>query len=261
MDKITVRHGDTDEVPKAVGTFGSRSLQLGGSAIRQAADEVIDAGPGTGRGPAGGQPGRPRTGRGARRPGRCAVRRRRPVPSAGRRSPSAPGTASSPPTSGSAGGTPTFPFGAHVAVVEVDTETGKVVLRRIVAVDDAGPIVNPLTFRGQRHGGLAQGSGAGDAGGHATTTRTATRRPRRWPTTRSSRDRAARLRAGRDGDPDRPEPVGRQGDRRGGDDRLDPGGAERRGGRAGRISACGTWTCPPHRSGSGRRSTTAREVR
>ena len=55
-------------------------------------------------------------------------------------------------------GAPTFPFGAHVAVVEVDTATGKVVLRRIVAVDDAGPVMNPLTFRGQRHGGLAQGA-------------------------------------------------------------------------------------------------------
>ncbi|WP_233223266.1 oxidoreductase, partial [Amycolatopsis sp. CA-128772] len=41
LEKITVRHGDTDEVPKAIGTFGSRSLQLGGSAIRQAADAVI----------------------------------------------------------------------------------------------------------------------------------------------------------------------------------------------------------------------------
>jgi CO/xanthine dehydrogenase Mo-binding subunit len=56
------------------------------------------------------------------------------------------------------GGKPTFPFGAHLAVVEVDTETGKVVLRRIIAADDAGPVVNPLTFRGQRHGGLGQGA-------------------------------------------------------------------------------------------------------
>src|ERR1017187_5558125 len=53
---------------------------------------------------------------------------------------------------------PTFPFGAHVAVVEVDTETGKVVLRRIVAVDDAGTLINPLLAEGQRHGGIAQGA-------------------------------------------------------------------------------------------------------
>jgi len=52
---------------------------------------------------------------------------------------------------------PTFPFGAHVAVVEVDTETGRVELTRFVAVDDAGRILNPLLAEGQRHGGIAQG--------------------------------------------------------------------------------------------------------
>ena len=51
----------------------------------------------------------------------------------------------------------TFPFGAHLAVVDVDTETGKAVLRRMVAVDDAGRILNPLLADGQVHGGLAQG--------------------------------------------------------------------------------------------------------
>ena len=53
---------------------------------------------------------------------------------------------------------PTFPFGTHVAVVEVDTETGKVFLRRIVTVDDAGTVINPLLAEGQRHGGIAQGA-------------------------------------------------------------------------------------------------------
>jgi carbon-monoxide dehydrogenase large subunit len=52
---------------------------------------------------------------------------------------------------------PTFPFGAHLAVVEVDTETGDARLRRLVAVDDAGRVLNPLLAEGQRHGGLAQG--------------------------------------------------------------------------------------------------------
>jgi carbon-monoxide dehydrogenase large subunit len=45
-----------------------------------------------------------------------------------------------------------------VAVVEVDTETGKVFLRRVVTVDDAGTIINPLLAEGQRHGGIAQGA-------------------------------------------------------------------------------------------------------
>src|SRR5262249_30734551 len=53
---------------------------------------------------------------------------------------------------------PTFPFGAHLAVVEVDTETGEVRLVRIVTVDDAGTVVHPAIVEGQRHGGIAQGA-------------------------------------------------------------------------------------------------------
>jgi carbon-monoxide dehydrogenase large subunit len=51
----------------------------------------------------------------------------------------------------------TFPFGTHVAVVEVDAETGEVTLRRYVAVDDVGKVINPLIVDGQVHGGIAQG--------------------------------------------------------------------------------------------------------
>ena len=56
-------------------------------------------------------------------------------------------------------GGPNFPFGAHMAVVEVDRETGAVSLLRMIAVDDAGVIVNPMLAAGQRHGGIAQGVG------------------------------------------------------------------------------------------------------
>jgi aerobic carbon-monoxide dehydrogenase large subunit len=52
---------------------------------------------------------------------------------------------------------PTFPFGAHLAVVEVDLETGKTTLKRLVAVDDAGFLLSPLLAEGQVHGGIAQG--------------------------------------------------------------------------------------------------------
>jgi carbon-monoxide dehydrogenase large subunit len=55
------------------------------------------------------------------------------------------------------GGGNTFPFGAHVAVVEVDSETGKVRVLRHVAVDDCGRIINPMLVEGQQHGGIAQG--------------------------------------------------------------------------------------------------------
>ncbi len=54
----------------------------------------------------------------------------------------------------------TFPFGTHVAIVEVDTETGEVELLRYVAVDDCGPVINPVIVDGQVHGGVAQGIAA-----------------------------------------------------------------------------------------------------
>ena len=53
----------------------------------------------------------------------------------------------------------TYPFGAHIAVVEVDAETGKVKLKRFIAVDDVGNVINPMIVDGQIHGGLAQGVG------------------------------------------------------------------------------------------------------
>ncbi|MBB4683233.1 xanthine dehydrogenase family protein molybdopterin-binding subunit [Amycolatopsis jiangsuensis] len=155
LERITVRHGDTDEIPRAVGTFGSRSLQLGGSAVRQAADEVVararelaaellEAAPedleldtGSGVWQVRGAPGSTTLDW-----GRLASEAEGGVLSADVWFDDCK---------------PTFPFGAHLAVVEVDTETGKVVVRRIVAVDDAGPVVNPLAFDGQRHGGLGQG--------------------------------------------------------------------------------------------------------
>jgi carbon-monoxide dehydrogenase large subunit len=54
---------------------------------------------------------------------------------------------------------PTFPYGTHIAVVEVDTETGGVDLVKFVAVDDCGRVVNPTTVTGQEHGGIVQGIG------------------------------------------------------------------------------------------------------
>ena len=53
----------------------------------------------------------------------------------------------------------TFPFGTHIAIVEVDEETGHVDLVRYVAVDDVGKKINPMIVDGQLHGGIAQGVG------------------------------------------------------------------------------------------------------
>ncbi len=53
----------------------------------------------------------------------------------------------------------TFPFGAHIVVSEVDRETGEIAIRRYVAIDDCGKIINPLLVDGQVHGGVVQGLG------------------------------------------------------------------------------------------------------
>jgi carbon-monoxide dehydrogenase large subunit len=152
VDKITVKWGDTDLVPRGGGTGGSRSLQLGGAAVRQASRELLDVA----------------------RERAAATLEITPadlefdVDSAafavrGDPDKSVPLSALAESerlfvyTVFTAPG-PTFPFGTHVAVVEVDTETGKVVLHRVVTVDDAGTVINPLLAEGQRHGGIAQGA-------------------------------------------------------------------------------------------------------
>ena len=151
IERITVRHGDTDLVPEGVGTYGSRSLQQGGVAVHQATRELVEL---------------------ARRrvaellevdpddvvldKGRAALHVAGSPETAvslarlAELEPLQVRSTFSPPG-------PTFPFGAHVAVVEVDVLTGKARLLRLVAVDDAGTILNPLLAEGQRHGGYAQG--------------------------------------------------------------------------------------------------------
>ncbi|MFJ6239429.1 xanthine dehydrogenase family protein molybdopterin-binding subunit [Streptomyces griseus] len=153
MDLITVVHGDTDLIPKAVGTYSSRSLQLGGSAVVKAAADVRDQG----RRQAAGLLGtRTRdvtldtasgTWHAPGRPGQFLTWAQL-VEHAGAELTADVDYASD---------QPTFPFGAHLAVVEVDTETGLTTLRRHVTVDDAGPLLTPVLAEGQRHGGIAQG--------------------------------------------------------------------------------------------------------
>ncbi len=152
IEKITVKWGDTDLIPEGGGTGGSRSLQQGGAAVRQAAQELIEVGRERAAAELEASPGDLSFDAGrsafvvagdpdAAVPlARLAEAERLLV----RTVFSAPG--------------PTFPFGAHVAVVDVDTETGKVTLRRVVTVDDAGVVLNPLLAEGQRHGGIAQGA-------------------------------------------------------------------------------------------------------
>jgi carbon-monoxide dehydrogenase large subunit len=161
-DQVTVVHSDTAALPRGDGTMGSRSLQVGGSAVAEAAGQVLEqarelaahlleapaedvavfAGEGIG---VAGAPSTALTwaelataaADPARRPpgmdeGLAAV-----VDFKMERS--------------------TFPFGAHLAVCEVDTETGLARLVRHLAVDDSGRILNAMLAEGQVHGGIAQG--------------------------------------------------------------------------------------------------------
>jgi carbon-monoxide dehydrogenase large subunit len=151
VEKITVLHGDTDRVPQGGGTMGSRSLQQGGAAVHQAAGELIEL---------------------ARRraaeklevdPGDLVVDLGlaglavRGTPGVGVTFAELAGDEALLVNTMFNANAPTFPFGAHVAVVECDMESGKAEVVRLVAVDDAGTIVNPLLAEGQRHGGIAQG--------------------------------------------------------------------------------------------------------
>jgi carbon-monoxide dehydrogenase large subunit len=162
MDSVTVIHSDTGLVERGEGTWGSRSLQAGGSAVylrstevaeraRSLAAQVLEVdeadveGPVEGAFRVAGAPDRALTW------SQLAVAARDPERVLDGSPPdlSAKGRYFEPRS--------TFPFGAHVAVVEVDTQTGEARLIRHVAVDDCGRILNPMLVRGQQHGGLGQG--------------------------------------------------------------------------------------------------------
>ena len=152
MDRITVVYGDTDKVPAGPNTGGSRSAQVCGVVIGRAADLVVGQAravaadlleasvddivldTASGHFHVAGAP--------------AVARTWADVVTAAGADVEAEDSFES---------TPTYPFGTNVAVVEVDMETGKVELRRLVACDDAGRILNPNLFEGQVHGGMAQG--------------------------------------------------------------------------------------------------------
>ena len=153
MDKIEFRFGDTDDVDRGGGTGGSRSLQVGGSAAKLAAESVIEKAKqraadlleaavedvviDTVRG-AFHVKGSPTP---ARTWAELMIEIDAPLEAEVDYVPEGA----------------TFPFGTHVCVVEVDVETGSVVVARHIACDDAGTIINSLLVDGQVHGGIAQG--------------------------------------------------------------------------------------------------------
>jgi CO/xanthine dehydrogenase Mo-binding subunit len=159
VERVVVQRGDTDDVPKGTVTSGSMSTQIGGVAARLAADEVVERAT-------------------ALAADYLEASAADVVLDAERGTfhvvdaPTPALTWADVATKASADGrlgelriahefqaAPTFPFGCHLAVVEVDTDTGKVELVRFVAVDDAGTLINPLVADGQVHGGIAFGVG------------------------------------------------------------------------------------------------------
>ncbi|MEE9415638.1 MAG: xanthine dehydrogenase family protein molybdopterin-binding subunit [Acidimicrobiales bacterium] len=162
MEDVILLQSDTAEVPRGSGTMGSRSLQTAGSALHVASETVLakakdlaahlleassdDIVKGEGGLHVAGVPAN-------------ALSWSQLVAAANDESQRPEGM-----EPGLAheldfdGGDATFPFGAHVSLVEVDTETGRVQMLRHVAVDDCGQILNPMIVQGQQHGGIAQGA-------------------------------------------------------------------------------------------------------
>jgi carbon-monoxide dehydrogenase large subunit len=162
LEDIEVLHGDTAIVPRGIGTFGSRSAAVGGAAVQKSSVQVRE---------------------GAKELAAHLLEAaaadiqleggRFHVVGSKERSVSWKEVAAF----GGGGGAPeelrgklaaetdykpageTYPFGAHVSVVEIDPETGEIEVARMLTVDDCGRVINPLLVEGQIHGGIAQGIG------------------------------------------------------------------------------------------------------
>ncbi|MBA2240055.1 MAG: xanthine dehydrogenase family protein molybdopterin-binding subunit [Solirubrobacterales bacterium] len=163
-EQVDVLHGDTNQGPFGWGTYGSRSLSVGGEAIARASERVqakakkicaalLEAAPedielAGGEFRVRGQPDKTMT--------MADIAGAAHIPPNELPADIEPGleeTAFYDPENF------VFPFGAHACIVDVDTETGKVEVKRWVAVDDCGPAINPMLIDGQVHGGVAHGIG------------------------------------------------------------------------------------------------------
>ena len=163
LDHVRILHGDTGVVKQGIGTFGSRSQAVGGTALHLAGTKVRekmakfaaalleaheeDLVFEDGRISVQGAPDAGKTF------AEVAAYAYVPVPLPAGLDPGLSEEAFFEPANN------TYPFGCHISMVEVDRDTGELALLRLVAVDDAGNLINPLIVEGQIHGGLAQGIG------------------------------------------------------------------------------------------------------
>jgi len=163
FEHVTILHGDTGVVKQGIGTFGSRSQAVGGTALLMAGakvkkkmakfaaalfeahedDLVFENGTISVKGA-------PAT---AKPFASVAAYAYVPVPLPDGLEPGLSDEAFFEPTNN------TYPFGCHISMLEIDRETGEPKLLKLVAIDDAGNLINPLIVEGQIHGGLAQGIG------------------------------------------------------------------------------------------------------
>ncbi|MEZ5378885.1 MAG: xanthine dehydrogenase family protein molybdopterin-binding subunit [Acidimicrobiales bacterium] len=162
MEAVTVLQSDTDDIPRGAGTMGSRSLQTAGSAVHVASETVLerakklaahlleasvdDIVKGDNGLQVAGVPSSAMSWAELAQAAKDDSKRPADVEAGLAFELDFDGTDS------------TFPFGSHISVVEVDTETGEVTMLRHIAVDDCGRILNPLLVTGQQHGGIAQGA-------------------------------------------------------------------------------------------------------
>ena len=160
-EDVEIVHGDTAQVPFGMGTYGSRSAAVGGSAIYTSIQKIKEKGKkiaahlleaheadldyAEGKFFVKGSPGRSKSFQDVALMAYLAHNLPKGLE---------PGLEA---TSFWDPGNFVFPFGSHLAVVEVDPDTGKVALRRYVAVDDVGRVINPMIVDGMVHGGIAQG--------------------------------------------------------------------------------------------------------
>lgn len=162
MEDVDIIHGDSDTVAFGMGTYGSRSLAVGGSAIMKSLDKIIEKGAkiaahklecseedivfadgkftvtGTDRSLGFGD---------------IALTAYVPHVYPQNLEPGLDFSSFYDPKNF------TYPYGCHICVVEVDKETGETKVKRFIAVDDVGTVINPMIVDGQIHGGLAQGIG------------------------------------------------------------------------------------------------------
>ena len=156
MDEVNHVDADTEEVARGAGTLGSRSLQAGGSAIYEASQVVLEKGKQLAASLLEASAEDIVVGEGALQVAGVPAKSISwaDLASAAVEQEIEGGLAHELDFDGSDA---TYPFGSHVAVVEIDRETGHVDLLRHIAVDDCGTILTPMLVNGQQHGGIAQG--------------------------------------------------------------------------------------------------------